>query len=94
MAAPDVSTTTVPNSIIVTIDITEGSPLPCILYYVVMYKRSSDVNWLQLYPNPNTTPIEITNLIEDLVYNIRVQAQCCNGALSDIAEFDVTTTPA
>lgn len=68
------------------------APGMCTQYYVVEYKPQSDPNYAVLSPNPMDSPIVIDNLLDDIIYDIRVTRFCCNGQSSIAASTTVDTT--
>lgn len=60
--------------------------------YIVEYKLDTDVEWTTLTPNPQGSPIEIPNLDDDVLYNVRYRRICCDGTISEYEEVNITTT--
>lgn len=62
----------------------------CTAQYTVQYRKSGQTGW-----NTNTTllqPIEITNLEDDTLYEVRVIRECCDGIVSAPLNMNVNTT--
>jgi hypothetical protein len=61
--------------------------------YIVEYKLTSDTDYTRVFPDQLGTPVEITGLLDDVSYDVRVTRKCCNGTLSDPTIDTVITTP-
>lgn len=51
----------------------------CTFYYVVKYKKSGDVGYTQLNPNPISPPIVISGLAEGMEYDVVINRVCCEN---------------
>lgn len=64
----------------------------CTVYYFVEYKLNSDVNYnsFQWY----TDRVEIPNVADNSVYDVKITRYCCNGGTSAplVLSIDTTTT--
>lgn len=75
----------------ITIPITDhGASGICSTGYIVEYRNSGAVNWTTA--EFAATPIELSNLIDDVEYEIRVKRVCCDGLVSAPLELTVNTT--
>lgn len=63
----------------------------CTQYYLVQYKLNTQTAYNQLYWYDDN--IEIRNLLDDSVYDVRITRYCCNGGISAplILSIDTTT---
>ena len=73
----------------ITIPITDHEDV-CSTSYSVSYKLTGDSYWTT--QSMYVPPFEIGNLLDDVVYNIRIVRQCCDGLQSAPLEFDINTT--
>ena len=62
----------------------------CNTGYTVAYKPEGETNWTTL--PAFIPPIELNNLLDDTLYNIRITRQCCDGLSSAPLELSVNTT--
>ncbi len=76
----------------ITIPITDhGDASVCTTQYKVEYKLSGMPSYTTL-PPVFTDTVEISNLVADADYDIRITRQCCNGAESVPAVLTVHTS--
>lgn len=75
----------------ITIPITDESASGvCTQQYVVEYQHAGAENWTRReYP---ATPIELSNLLDDIEYTVRIQRVCCDGLESTALELTINTT--
>lgn len=76
----------------ITIPITDHADSEvCTMYYIVSYKLAAAPVYTQLPPY-HTGSIEISNLLDDTEYNVKIIRFCCNGVQSAPVVLNVTTT--
>lgn len=63
----------------------------CTSYYQVEYKLASEAGYT-LGENQFESPIQINQLEDDALYNIRITRFCCDGTFSTPLIFNVTTS--
>lgn len=73
----------------ITIPITDHND-HCSTSYTVGYKMSGETYWTeQPFVVP---PFELSNLLDDTLYNIRITRHCCDGITSSPLDLNVNTT--
>lgn len=73
----------------ITIPITDHNTV-CSTSYTVSYKTEGETLWTT--QPAYIPPIELNNLLDDTLYNIRITRQCCDGIVSAPLELSVNTT--
>lgn len=73
----------------ITIPITDHSSV-CNTGYTVSYKTEGETMW-QSQPW-HIPPVELSNLRDDTLYNIRIVRHCCDGLQSVPLELNINTT--
>jgi hypothetical protein len=73
----------------ITIPITDHNDV-CNTGYTVAYKMDGAPYWTT--QNMFAPPFEISNLLDDVLYNIRITRQCCDGLASAPLELNINTT--
>ncbi len=62
----------------------------CANYYIAEYQNAGATNWVtQEFMEP---PIEISNLLDDVDYYIKIRRVCCDGTESTPLELTINTT--
>lgn len=66
----------------------------CTQSYYVEVKKSTDANYQPIPINPTqyTSPIKITALEDDTLYNIRITRTCCDNTVATPVVINLTTT--
>lgn len=76
-----------------TIEITDHeSVADCFQYYTVDYKPDFESNYTRLAPNPIDDTIQLDNLLDDTVYDVRVNRVCCDNQISEAYVGTIDTT--
>lgn len=60
--------------------------------FIVEYKLAGEVDYTRLFPDPLITPVVITNLADDMTYDVRIKRKCCDGQQSNWTTVSVDTT--
>lgn len=74
----------------ISIEITDHDSV-CTDYYQVEYKLATEAGYT-LGANQFESPIQINQLEDDALYNIRITRFCCDGNFSTPLTFNVTTS--
>jgi hypothetical protein len=64
----------------------------CNLGYIAEFKLTADSDYTRFYPDPTASPIVITGLLDDSMYDLRITRKCCNGSYSAPTLTTVDTT--
>lgn len=75
----------------ITIPITDDTT-ECNEGYIVEYKITTDVDYTRVFPDQLGSPVVITGLLDDTLYDVRVTRKCCNGSFSTPTTDVVDTT--
>lgn len=77
----------------ITIPITDDGTV-CNVGYIAEYKLTTDTEYTRVFPDPTGTPIVITNLLDSMLYDVRITRKCCDGVtFSTPTTTVVDTTP-
>ena len=62
----------------------------CTAQYIIQYRMSGEVNWTTV--TAYEAPVVLTNLQDDILYDVHIIRQCCDGVESSALEMSVNTT--
>lgn len=70
-----------------TVNFTPVSPAPS-LGYMVEYRQVGTTDYIQLSPNPTTSPINITSIVSGVAYEGYITSSCNPGSISNSVYFN------